>query len=661
MAFMNFIQKIKEIFFRRRGVSFLFLGFFVFFLFSLPLPASAGVWDILVGAVTAVPTLIAVVLLAFVLFLTQIFAFLAGALLNWVVSPSFVAVSYTSPVDRGSLPGNPIIQVGLDITKNFVNLGLVVALVYIAVSIALRLGETDAKKMLARLILIALLVNFAPVLVGLIVDASNIVMNFFLRGVDVSISDVLTQFSVWGNGLVTKLLRVPTFAGQMGLIAQTVVMIVLNISIGVFCLMYGVLFMFRYIAIWTLVILSPLAFVSWILPATKKYWDMWWNQLIQWSVIGVPIAFFLYLGARAFEVLPTIYKQPVIMAGFTPDVAGAFSQAFPYFVVLAFLYLGFTVGLQTSAMGAGQIIGWSKKGGWAAAKWTGSQSRRLAGRIAGDKGKKWMQRQASTKMTESFGRGRIGRAVSKVLLPTGITPTFWALRRGVGEAGLHLTEAGRKDIRGAEKKYEGTTAENKVTAMRDIRFGWGNRIAALKRSIEEEQIDDVKRIMGPTADEEITKIGRASLRVHPDEFKEIRNAFPHLAEQMGQGFTEETRRAAKVHPQQAIQEGYASVQEGITARLKPNQIIKMDISQYYPDPITRQVSQAGQEIRAAMHTFWTGEQLGTAGRTFGRRFLTEFQNTINQQGAGWYNRHNPRLLQYLNSQAGQGLGLTPPP
>ena len=120
--------------------------------------------------------------------LTQGISYLMGLILDWVIGPNFINLSYTRPCTGISgtvgtsdpVNCNPIIGIGLSITQNFVNLLLVVILVYIALSIALRIGERNAQQFFVKLLIIALLVNFAPVLVGLIVDGSNIIMNYFL-------------------------------------------------------------------------------------------------------------------------------------------------------------------------------------------------------------------------------------------------------------------------------------------------------------------------------------------------------------------------------------------------------------------------------------------------------------------------------------------------
>ncbi|GAF67718.1 unnamed protein product, partial [marine sediment metagenome] len=106
----------------------------------------------------------------FVLISNLIFG-IAGLLLGWVISPSFIGVKFTD---------NPFVNVGWTLTRDLANMGFILILVAIGLGTALRIGEYTAKKTLPLLIIIALLINFTPVVCGLIIDATNIAMNFFI-------------------------------------------------------------------------------------------------------------------------------------------------------------------------------------------------------------------------------------------------------------------------------------------------------------------------------------------------------------------------------------------------------------------------------------------------------------------------------------------------
>lgn len=369
---------MKKIYFYLLILTLLFLLF--------PLPTFAQ-WSLLRDALLFLPTLTIVVVLGFVIFLSGGITWLTGAILNWVISPGFVSLSYTQPCGgiSPSLNCNPIIEIGLNITQSFVNLALVVILVVIALSIALRLGEYGSKKIFAKLIIIALLVNFAPVLVGLIVDASNIVMHYFLDAITEGATGIGSQVSAFSTGLSKVLFGIGgDIMSRLGLVMQGIVQIVVNLAMAFAFLLFAAIFLFRYIVIWTLVILSPLAFVSWILPATKKFWDMWWNQLIQWSIIGIPIAFFLYLSLNSFSYLRSAFVSNLEMPGMEPATVGFLNEIFPFFVIVVFLILGFGIGLQTGAMGASGVISLVKKGARSTGAWARkTTAKRVTGPMAG--------------------------------------------------------------------------------------------------------------------------------------------------------------------------------------------------------------------------------------------------------------------------------------
>ena len=622
----------------------LFFSLFLICLIAVfsPLPAEAF-WDQLLGATLAIPSLAIVAILSLLILISQGIALLGGVILDFVISPKFISISYTNPYGSNA---NPVIQVGLSITQSFINLALVFILIFIAFSIALKVKEYDAKKMLFRLIAIALLVNFAPVLVGLIVDASNIIMNYFLVGIHEGISGIIVQVTSWGTSFTSALSKLTTLSGQSSIIIQSAIQIFLNVAIAIAFLLFSFLFIVRYIAIWVLVILSPLAFVAWILPVTKKFWDMWWNQLIQWSIIGIPIAFFLYLGARVYEVLPNIYKNKFEMPGIEPTTVGYFNDIFPYFVIVVFLIIGFVVGLATSAAGASQVVTAGKKTG----KWIGFKglrgARTLTTKTIGASGKKWMERQASARLSRPFGEGKF-RILNKAGWAVGLTPAWWAIRRGIGELGLKLTETARTEIRAAEEKYKNSIPKRKAAGLRTPGLTPSQRIGILRQTIEEGQIKDVRKLLGKNADKEIIKIGREALLTNVEEFKKIRDAFPYLAEKMAEGFADTIKEEAglTITPKDR-EEGYTTVVQKLIAKIKPNFIPKMDAKSF-----------ENTEIEKAIHSFWTGNQIGTAIRELGRTFMKKFHDEAEKRGIEWYKNKNPRLATYLESSAARGLGL----
>jgi len=157
-----------------------------------------------------------------------------------------------------------------------------------------------------------------------------------------------------------------TITDRLDVLIMGTTQIILNTCIGFAFFLFAGIFIVRYVAIWALVILAPIAFVFWALSESpisqiKKMWDMWLNNFIQWSIIGIPIAFFLYLAISSFSLMTDIFKQQIEAPEIGGSAPGYLNQIFPYFVVLVFLYLGFIIGLSTSAMGASAVISATKR------------------------------------------------------------------------------------------------------------------------------------------------------------------------------------------------------------------------------------------------------------------------------------------------------------
>lgn len=346
----------------------LFVFFFSFFGLTFARSASAAWTENLANWIATRPVLLIVWLLVkFAIWWTA----WTGSFLNWVLSPNFISYSYTNP---GGPNANPIIEVGLGVTQGFVNMILVLILVYIAIATILRLAGYETKKLLITFILVALLVNFAPVICGVIVDASNIVMNFFVQDL---------KADAFGKTMGTKVEQIlagfdwKTPIGEAyGRILQLVVMVGFLFVLANILFLFAIIFILRYLVIWLLVILSPLAFVCYILPMTRKYFDKWWEQFINWSFIGVTAGFFLYLGL----LFVTKIQAGAAIAAPTTGEGGLFDSVLPYFISAIFLGLGAVFGIQTSAIGASTVISGIKRGNKASIKWTRRGATWMAGK-----------------------------------------------------------------------------------------------------------------------------------------------------------------------------------------------------------------------------------------------------------------------------------------
>jgi len=364
-------QTFKKLFvYFSKKIVLTFFGLAILGTLLIPQPALAGLWDWLLGAVTFIPNNIINIFFSLTLGIWSALVALAGGLLKWVLSPDFISWSYTNPAT------NPVIETGLNITRSFVNMGLVLILVYIAFATILRLSGYQTQKLLITLIVVALLVNFAPVICGFVVDATNIAMYYFVD--NVTGMKNLTNDLVGISDSIKAGITTEEASKQFGIIFQTLVLIAFNQALFFILFLFVILFILRYVAIWVLVILAPLAFVCYILPATKRFFTLWWNQFFQWSIIGVIAGFFLYLGEQIAELMPTAE-----MAAHKAEY-GIFDTILPHFVTLAFLIIGLIMALTTSAAGATQIVAGAKRGGKVAGKYTGKWGwRRVKGTYGG--------------------------------------------------------------------------------------------------------------------------------------------------------------------------------------------------------------------------------------------------------------------------------------
>jgi len=357
----------------------------------------------------------------------------------------------SSSLLQHSITKDPTVLMGWGIVRDFANMFIVLGFVVVGIATILRIREYEAQKLLLPLILVALLINFSPLICGIIIDATNIMMSYFLGGTNVG--GVATSSAVITTPLANSVMNVRVDQDLKNAEAALDINKYMSVAIGtaiytgvaaMVIFIFGILFLFRYVALMCLVILSPLAFVCYVFSATKSIFDKWWNQFVQWAIIGVPTAFFVYLAGH-------------IMASFGTGTVAAETNMASFLIPVAFLLFGYTLIFQISAVGAGAAIGLA----------TGA-----VGFVAGATGKtkagQWVKDRAQG--TKAWGAGVLEK-IPLIGAPKGTAANIDARRK----------EAARKEVKNMSDDQVVQTANQK-------RFLGGARGAAAIEEAAERKI-----------------------------------------------------------------------------------------------------------------------------------------------------------------------------
>jgi len=410
-----------------------------------------------------IPYLILVITIGVIGFACSVVFTLVATLLSWLIEASLSIQVVPGP------EAFDVINVGFEFTKNFANMFIILILAIIGLATILKIREYEAKKLLPKLLMVALLINFTPVIVGFIVDIANLFTNFFFTeiiksGAFTSINldavfNIMNEIGTVMNIELNILDPNVVINTLIPIIVKGVLMIVFyNIATIVYLLVF-LLFFFRFVMLWILVILAPIAFFSQILPKgpTVKalfpnilHWDKWWETLIQWAFIGVPLGFFLYLAA--FIISTTDGGIPTTIID-TDSFISVFSNIMEAIlgpmVAIIILIMGIMISVESMPAAAKRIYGGVKKFGKIAGKTiatrgVGTVGKRLK-RVAITQGrveKKWQDVKGL--------KGWAGRRYAGARKAVVARPVRWAYRA----AGTTPEMAASKNVDGLTKNFE---------------------------------------------------------------------------------------------------------------------------------------------------------------------------------------------------------------
>ncbi|MDD4901704.1 MAG: hypothetical protein PHE24_01055 [Patescibacteria group bacterium] len=183
---------------------------------------------------------------------------------------------------------------GWVIVRDLCNMFFILILLLIAFATILRVEGYDIKKMVPKLIIMAVLINFSKTICGLIIDFAQVIMNAFLSPIAVigpaNITSMLglQDLMKFSPGTTTaadswKIFGAYVFALAYVLIASVVLLVIFAVLIV------------RVIMLWIYIVLSPLSYLLATFPQGQKYVSQWWDEFTKNVIVGPVLAFFLWL------------------------------------------------------------------------------------------------------------------------------------------------------------------------------------------------------------------------------------------------------------------------------------------------------------------------------------------------------------------------------
>jgi len=236
------------------------------------------------------------------------------------------------------------------VIRDMANMLFIFILLVIALATILQVDQYNAKSLLARLLIIAVVINFSLFASRLIIDAGNVTAHFFYKGITTAstLDKANASSNIKGSGSINvndafpngaenalgyKIKEISatftSFVKPQSVFDQKITktlaesdpgtMIAFYIGMSIFFFLtgwafftVGLSFLTRVAVLWILMIFSPVAFAAMVLPSTKTYFDQWLKEITSKSFCVAIYLLFLYIiGVFVTNPLASnIFKSP---------------------------------------------------------------------------------------------------------------------------------------------------------------------------------------------------------------------------------------------------------------------------------------------------------------------------------------------------------------
>lgn len=308
--------------------------------------------------------------------LTSLLTALAGLLLNASVYHTIIQMADTFKEVTA-------INTAWTVLRDLANMVFIFVILYASILLIVGKGK-DTQRLIVNMVMAAILINFSLFFTKVIIDVANLLAITFYSALA---PGSLDQFATAGmaNAIMDSLKltslydlqTTPLVNGANIFTISIMSSIVFLISAFVFFAI-SILLIIRYVVLIFVLILSPLMFVSMILPQLDKYRKQWWNALMGQAFFA-PIYFLLTW--VTVVVIRGLSEATFEASGSFADALTGASGSIPiiinFLVIIAFLIISLVIAKNISNQAGDQVKGLTK---WAMGT-AGGATFGMAGRV----------------------------------------------------------------------------------------------------------------------------------------------------------------------------------------------------------------------------------------------------------------------------------------
>src|SRR3989344_2078950 len=268
--------------------------------------------------------------------------------------------------------------------RDIANIFFIIALLYIAIKTILNLGNSNSKKLLTYVIIVALVINFSLFFTKVVIDASNVIAKIFYHQItpvdrngnpiDENTEQRSVTISLVGQFDPVNLMALPprgnsaTQVDASGKIGEFFFVMLLCIGLMFFMiyifLSVAMLFVARVISLWLSMIFSPIAFASHTVDfgLGSLGWKKWFEELFKNAFMAPIFIFFLYV-----VILFGNFINIGATVGSEKDwIFGVMTTIIPFMLVFVLLHKAKKLAVEYSGeMGSAVVKGAAVVGGMA--------------------------------------------------------------------------------------------------------------------------------------------------------------------------------------------------------------------------------------------------------------------------------------------------------